>query len=261
MENNLSNYKKITLEILKYFDQICRKNDIKYSLYYGTLLGAIRHGGYIPWDDDIDVVMTYKEYNKLKSVVSANKNDRYEFLFPEDNSMIVNMCKLYDRNTTMKEKFMKHNSSLFIDIFIYYDFNPQKMNSKIIKKIKLFNKMLMFKNDLYSIKEFNMKYKLIAFASKFISKKSLISYIRKFQKTDYVDNVIDSSFFEKSILDVNYINSYIECEFEDLNAMIFKDFDIVLRKLYGDYMKLPPENERVLQHISTYDLNSPYYKK
>lgn len=102
-------HKKILLEMLAHFNQVCQENNIRYSLAYGTLLGAIRHQGFIPWDDDIDLFMLREDYEKL--VQCWDRNGRYKFweMMGEENYFIGYIAKIFDSHTTLIEKMSKRS--------------------------------------------------------------------------------------------------------------------------------------------------------
>ena len=82
--------KQVQLEILAYVDEICREYNINYSLAYGTMLGAVRHKGFIPWDDDIDIILMRSEYQKLLNILYDKKNDKYQVYSPKDEGYWYN---------------------------------------------------------------------------------------------------------------------------------------------------------------------------
>lgn len=112
----------VMLEMLKYIDSLCRKHNIEYRIDSGNVLGAVRHGGFIPWDDDVDIVLTRKEYKKLVKVLQAEKNDRYVVQCRKtDPNYFLNYVKLRDTLSHMRSESNTANKLLYdgfqIDIF------------------------------------------------------------------------------------------------------------------------------------------------
>lgn len=103
-EMTLGEVKECELNILIYIDQLCKKNNINYTLGYGTLLGAVRHKGFIPWDDDIDIILVNDEYKKLLKVLYKDKNSQYRVLSPKDEGYWYSYAKVTDSRTLICEK-------------------------------------------------------------------------------------------------------------------------------------------------------------
>ena len=119
----------IQIELLKEFDRICRKNNLRYNISFGTLLGAVRHGGFIPWDDDIDVTMPWEDYNKLDEVIHKELDDeKYYYRTPETEENNHLIFKHLERKGTLYTKpgrnKLKHEIGVFIDIFPMYPAAP-----------------------------------------------------------------------------------------------------------------------------------------
>ena len=251
-------YKKIPFEILLDVTDFCKRNEIRYSLAYGTLLGAIRHKGFIPWDDDVDIIMPRNDYENFKQLYHS---DRYVFSdFSINPKHPTHMGKVYDTKTFFysKEK-IKRDYGLFIDVFVV-DHAPADSEERLRWMKKLKHLML-----VYSIKntEFagmmtttpSLKVKIIKGCIKCIpvSKSSIKKKIMELsQRYDHeqtgwvgitvsVDNPFD---FYPSDLFENYINT----DFENHSFSIIRDYDLWLKKCYGDYMQLPPEEKRIGRH-------------
>ena len=111
--------KRIELSIMKELDRICREHGLTYSLAYGTALGAVRHGGFIPWDDDIDIVMPRPDYERLLSLFKNGLKCLYKLVSYRDGSSIYQFAKLIDENTSSYETFVgrDHATGLWVDIF------------------------------------------------------------------------------------------------------------------------------------------------
>ena len=114
------------LDILKYIDYICKKYNIEYFVNYGTLLGAIRHNGFIPWDDDIDICMYRDEYNKFITAMENEKNDKYSILSKDTSKWYFqNFLVVIDKDTVLEDhiKYKRHDTNVFVDVFPIDKFN------------------------------------------------------------------------------------------------------------------------------------------
>lgn len=142
--NEIHNIQK---DMLNEFTSFLDKNNIKYFLDYGTLIGAARHKGFIPWDDDLDISMIRKEYNKFLNAVKKNKNfminDHLLITAPELKNTTFTFCKLYNLNYKVQEKGFNIDGEYFwIDVFPYDKLSPSvKENYKNYKNIKFIKKI------------------------------------------------------------------------------------------------------------------------
>ena len=131
---------QIQLELLKEFDRICRKHSIAYNVSFGTLLGAIRHGGFIPWDDDIDVTLLAEDFNRLDEIMQAELDaDKYYFRCPASEKQNHLIFKHLERKGTVYTKpgrnKLEHTIGVFIDIFPMYPSAHCKLSDWIHAKI------------------------------------------------------------------------------------------------------------------------------
>lgn len=261
IEISHNEHQEIMLRLLKDFDDYCNQNNLRYFLSGGTLLGAVRHKGFIPWDDDVDVVMPRPDYEKLiqnKKIsegveVVSNKND-CGYYHPFVHTNIV------DSGTIMKEKQVKRqtNKGVFIDIFPL-DGIP---DSSI--KQKLLTMKLCFLESLLSIKisvspgfsTFKNTCKtILGYVTFFINEKKLSLYIDKiasaneFDKSKQVAQLV--ALFgkpQKLIYPIEDFSDYILLDFENNQFRCAVGYRNFLTTFYGDYMSLPPESERHGQH-------------
>lgn len=248
---SLDEVKQIGLEMLIYFDKMCRENDIKYSITYGTLLGAIRHKGYIPWDDDIDVMMSREEYEKFLSIW---KDSKYKLLTLKRGSDFWPLfSRITDPSTHLiPPKICNHGVWMAV---IPYDKIPDDSVKcqKHMKRIKRGIRLLELKRTnikCHNIKTFILKtiqVVLIPFSPYFIGKH--IEKIKKKYRYSQCKHV--NSWKDRFIIDADIFNDYIDVDFEGHKVMAIKRTDYLLRYYYNDYMQLPPENERVPRHSFT----------
>lgn len=259
MDNRVLRKLQLTqFEILEYIDQICRKNDIKYSLYAGTLLGAVRHKGFIPWDDDLDICMPREDYNRFVELWSTIDTDKY-FLQSKDNTpeFTQDFVKVRKYNTNFLQEYdvgKNYHSGIFIDIFPV-DRIP---NNKMIKKI-FYIKVMLYQ---LMIREFvpSESSKVVQLASAFILKivsrnrranfrnKLLRSLTKYNQKYNYPIVMFETVNTMKQSYDSDLLDKYIEIEFEGKQFWVFSKWESYLKEKYGNYMQLPPEEEREWRH-------------
>lgn len=246
----LQEIKETELEILKFVANICDKNHIKYSLIYGTLLGAIRHKGFIPWDDDIDLCLLRKDYEKLLEVLSINNDKRFHLLKPGDTGYALPFAKVVDSHTQiLREGNMKMTDGrgLYIDLFPIDHFT----SSKSLKWLILH--FLFYMNYLATPAEGPIKSNLPPIFTTFAKKCGVEYWAKKvsdfsakyFSKGKYLVMfpVIEQCF------PLSMFDDMTTCTFEGCEFSTIKDFDTFLKIAYGDYMKLPPINERMTHNL------------
>lgn len=258
-ELSLREQQLILLDILKYFDGVCRKHNIKYTLCGGTLIGAIRHKGFIPWDDDIDIYITREEYEKFRKVWDKEKNDYYIFTDMENPDSISGgyIPKIYDDRTILSNTHNGMTYGLFIDIFVLD--NIPDDTSKIAPILYQYRKNLFrFKrmkgianNPNYHF----IKRKLYSLLSKifFGTIMGIMNNIRNkyHNKTNTLIPIYDTPIaIDKCIIQSHYFSDFVLADFEGEKFPVIAKYDEQLRNYYGDYMELPPEEERVPLHIA-----------
>ena len=250
-------HKKLMIDMLEYIDKICRKNNIKYTLEGGTLLGAIRHGGMIPWDDDVDISLDKNNYSRLIDVLTKEKG-RYQLLTREsNNTYYLPFVKLIDTNTIAYEFERRDidNYGVFIDIFSYHNMP----NNKIVRKIH-YARLKLWQNLIFGYSKTKIKGRLV-FLKKIRKKivdifgieyalKKYNKALKKYdkQKTKYLILSWPVYKYKNSIFPSNIIEGYDDILFNGINTMISKEYDILLKTNFGDYMTLPPVEERIPQH-------------
>ena len=252
------------LEILKCIDSFCVKNGLNYSLAYGTLIGAVRHKGYIPWDDDIDIMMPRKDYERFIYSFNGTFN-HLSVLSPEiDSDYYAPYANVYDNRTLLTEGINGHRGfqiGIKIDIFpIDYVSGDKETYFKDMYHVERINYIMYLKRmtlDGCFRKDFKKTIKvcLCKFLFSFLPYSFLQNEIKKvvrrhsISSSEYVDNVVYNIYSKKcTSFHKTVLGNYIRIPFEGVEFNVIKDYDSVLRRIYGDYMQLPPLEKRVAHH-------------
>lgn len=249
--------KKIELDILDFIDSFCKEHGINYCINYGTLIGAIRHKGFIPWDDDIDLSMTRKNYEKFIQLFSE-KQSRYQILSLEmDDQYFNNFIKIVDPTTKIIDtrNTKTYDSGVFIDIFPMDTFNDTKVVD-ICYKLESF-KLLSFskhKNIVYGDSKLKdlirtLFWLLLRPVSPRFFANQIEKQIQRYRVEDgkYIA-FIPSKLKEKEIFPRDMFDELIEIPFEHLVLPAPKRFDVVLKQFYDDYMTVPPKEKQIYIH-------------
>lgn len=265
-QTSIRDVQKIQLEMLVEFDRICKKHNIKYQLFAGTLLGSIRHKGFIPWDDDIDVCLLRKEYNKFMTVYKEELNSSY-FLqnYETDENSIFHFSKLIKDNTIYRTKMYKDvnmHQGIFIDIFPMDNVKPFVLSGKIHSIICRYLFVIissMNKSRCYVTRNKVVKHLRLAlyYFTKAFPKKSIHRFVDKIicifnkQDTGYVGclaNGASKEEFANFTVKTSTFYNFAQGEFEGYKFPIPDDYDSVLSKNYGDYMIFPPQEQQKPHH-------------
>ena len=253
----------IELEILKEFDQICKKHNLKYVLVGGTLIGAIRHNGFIPWDDDIDISMPRKDYNKFIKIQEKELNhQKYYFQSIETDEQYGSIsAKIRRKKSIYKEKLSSlptESQGIWIDIFPIDNINDNKLLAHLTYiKMFYYKMMISYKvKNIPSTKKISKKILLniIKVNSNFYTlkklKKKYFKMINKLNKKK-TKNVVSFGgvYLLKEICPREQIEQTITHQFEDGKFNIPKNYNEYLTHIYGDYMQLPPKEKRKSNHF------------
>ncbi len=254
-EKILEHLHNVELIILNDFIKICEENNLQYHLHAGTLLGAVRHEGFIPWDDEIDIGMFREDYEKFLKIMETEYQDKYYLINWKTEYNITE--EIYTPKSFMCLKNTKlirdTNIGIFIDISVI-DNKPQNSIEHFIflKEIKLINTLFFifpaFKNNTYSTSFRRMigntikhLFKLFHITPNLMSKFFTKIILKYEKKTRYV---CDISYFYSNTLDISLFKEYKKVKFENLYAYIPKQYDDILKSYYGNYMQIPKESER-----------------
>lgn len=255
----------VELEILKEIDRVCSKYNIKYWLTGGTLIGAIRHNGFIPWDDDIDIAMFRNDYEKFIKIAPYELSDQFYMQnWETELNFVYPYTKIRKNNTILLETGSERASihhGVFVDIFAYDKFPLHKLDLMKIKfTMQILFRMMLAKGGFTPWRGINhinyykkLLYALLNIVSKFISIQSMKNIYRKYVQianktnSDYVFNSCEIN-DEKHPIPEEYVKKVVLHRFEDAQFYIPAEYDKLLRHFYGDYMQLPPPEKREGHH-------------
>ncbi len=255
-KEQLKQLQNIQLDMLIEVKRICEKYNIKYSLIGGTLLGAIRHKGYIPWDDDADVGMLRSDYEKFR-VVCRKELDREKYYFQDDRNTEGyrwGYGKLRRKNTIFlreNQKHLKFGQEIFIDIFPI-DYAPDNLFFRRIHMFHCFciRKLLWSPVGMLTEKNYMKRwvYKYLSLIPKEKIYKHYYTYINKRKNT----NTVRLNLFPTKKpygFPIKFFEELIEVEFEGEKFWGSRYYKKYLQIKYGNYMELPPEKERKIHPV------------
>lgn len=256
---DLETIKSIELNVLAEIHNFCIQNNINYSLGFGTLIGAVRHKGFIPWDDDIDIVMLRTDYDKLISMFPEHYGNISLASIERDKKWNRAYAVAYDNRTVKIEEIDANvdNIGIGIDIFPIDQVSDNKFKWCVFNYIRIILLNMYLMKTIKNNSKRNIWKKSILLVSKFIllplktrQLACLISnwaQIWKYSKTSFCfENVED--LFSKERLDKYIFESYTELVFEKKFFKVMAGYDDFLRNTYGDYMVLPPVEKQVSHH-------------
>ncbi len=260
-ELELNELKDVALGTLRFFDNFCKENHIKYYLAYGTLLGAIRYKKFIPWDDDVDVLVPRPDYERLLKLYQNNDNDRYKFFaFENDERFCFPFAKLCDMTTRKIEVLPTKGLELGVDVDIFpldawdVDYEEAKKEAKRINK-----NMFWLNASKLSVPPAKNPLKWIAWAGtiavgKMFGSKHFVKNIIRKSKTPplegakYVGSKSWCVYGAKGIIPAEAFADTVYVEFEGQMFPAPAGYDTYLTCLYGDYLPEPPIEKQKTHH-------------
>lgn len=253
-----------TLGILNQVISICDLLGINYYLAFGSLIGAIRHKGFIPWDDDLDIIMLRPDYDRFKTYCLKNENKMmpYKLLCRENtNQYPYNIIRLNDmRYKAVYENIQSYESGVFVDVYPYDDVAELSKNEikKLDKKRQYLMMMILLSvDDHYEPSKHGKWYRSVVkylFRS-FAKLKGSSYYLNKMENIKRIYSISGGKYISLMTWDTNtvlcekqWFSNYIITDFENIEVKIPIGYDQFLKLYYGNYMTLPDMKDRVPSH-------------
>lgn len=277
MENSLNEMQSMMLDMIKWFHSFCLKHNIKYYVVGGTMLGAVRHKGFIPWDDDVDIAIPRNDYEKLlaNKEIWLKDEKRYflESYHDGNDDFAYPYAKVYDIQTSLVEKNRHHTKrGIFIDVFpldgigptredaiINYSTIQKKLNLLFARTLEVKKNRKMVKNVAIVISRLIPSFMLSN--HKLIAKIDKLCSVRDFESSNYVGNLV-GNWGIKEIMPRQYLGTPTLYRFEDTEVFGPENYDDYLTNVYNNWRQLPPIEKQKSDHNYLFvDLHKPYVQK
>ena len=265
---NVREVQKKILEIMKYIDGLCRESGIIYFIMGGTALGAVRHGGFIPWDDDLDIFMTPDQYKKFKDVFDRADSERFVLQEWKTTPDYLEYAKVRMNGTTFIEEVFKDRKDMHQGIYVDIMILHKVPLNKLIQKLVYYESKFV---TLYALSQRNWKPKTMGQAFVLKALKVMpckimanVAYKRIYKYDNRKDNYrycywITPAKFKNGLFDASFFENAVDITFEDTFLLGSSHIKEYLAYRYGDYMKLPSvEQQRAAVHAMIFDVNKDY---
>ena len=265
----------VLLIIMDDIDAICRKHNISYMLSGGSCLGAIRHNGFIPWDDDIDIMLYYDDMIKLGKAIESEMSDKYTVMWPLSYCGAGRMMKIFLNGTTYVEigkEAMPLPNKVFVDVFPIIPMpsssGKRKLNGKIHRlaarmySYGLFSK---FPSDVMntlakgdkSLRKYYGRRKRLGRLARFCGlrtwRKLLVKLEKGSKKATLYEGIPSGIDYNREVFEKGFFSETVDVDFEGRKYSIPKRYDEYLKNLYKDYMQIPPRENREQHYASLVD--------
>ena len=262
----LKELQAVETDILKHTIEICDKLNLKYYLLGGTLLGAVRHRGFIPWDDDIDIGMPRADYEIfVKEAQRYYPGNVFVQHYTTEKNMPVAWCKIRRSDTAFMEssiRSLKINKGIFIDVFPLDTYpDSDKERKKIDQKDRFYKTIISKAYTPNSVREVAAKIKN-TLVTLFFSYKKAVAKKDQLHKESRKGAMIanyNGAWGKKEIVPAEWYGEGEYLLFENIKCRVPAEYDKWLTQVYGDYMTLPPKEKRITHHDTDYiDLSKSY---
>lgn len=259
---DLKKLQSVLKEMLEEIDRVCKKNDIQYFLVGGSLLGAKRHQGFIPWDDDLDIAMIRSDYELFEKKASKElKNNLYFKCFHSDEDYFQpfgKVCKKGTSYVTELDNNLEKENEIFVDIF---PLDYVKKEDSLIQKIQAYKvkgiRAVVCRRKKLNMKKPSFSVRIMQFICLPFSTKHLMNYQEKVMKKynkkkgyKYLVNNGSNYNYKKQTMPLTYYFPAKKIEFENTSFLAPNQTEKVLEKIYGfNYMELPPKDKQVTHKI------------
>ena len=249
MTDILKKQKEVLLELLQEFDRVCKKHHIPYVVFCGTALGAVRHKGFIPWDDDLDVSMLRSDYERFLKIAPGELNPQYYLQAEFSAHWPMNFSKLRKNNTTCLEKYHPKDPAshqgIYIDVFPC----DNASDNELVRKMQFYASRVVVAKALYNrgYETDSKKKKLFMTCCRLLPLKPFHRFAMGKKKIDSAcvhTFLACTSRYKKGIYKRSWFTETTEMDFEHLKVPVSAHYDELLTTMYGDYMTLPSEEDR-----------------
>ena len=264
MEDVMEKHRAVLLELLQEFDRICKKHNIPYMVFCGTALGAVRHKGFIPWDDDLDVSMLRNDYEHFLQVAPGEVKEQYYVQAEFSEHWNMHFSKLRKNNTTYLEKFHPKDKEMHQGIYIDIFPCDNAADKAWVRKLQFYASRVALSHTIYKrgYETDSKKKKFFMMCCSLLPVKPFHRFAMgaKRKDSEYVHTFLScTSRYKKGIYKRTWFTETVEMDFEGMKVPISAHYDELLTTLYGDYMKLPSEEERkIKEHAILIDTERNY---
>ena len=258
-EMTLKDIQSASLEILKDVHEFCQDNGIRYTLYYGTLLGAIRHNGFIPWDDDVDIAMPRPDYERfIKTYVSKKGFKLFSREGEEGDNVYIPFARVCEMEKTMAVctyiPWCSSMTGVWIDIFPLDGLEDEKTLALarikkanqcrlLCSRVRLGKGKLDLDKGLKGLLKTLLKKLLYRNRHYYFDRFISICKEKDYSRMNFFSTLVNAVYSE--ILPKSVCDKFLLNRFEDSEFYVMNGYDLCLKSMYGDYMKLPPVEQRV----------------